>query len=53
MKKTSGRQLPPARQKELLAVLAARFEKNAARHPGLRWPTVQARLEATSRSSGP
>lgn len=46
MKKTSGRKLPPARQKELLAVLAARFETNAARHPGLRWQAVQARLEA-------
>jgi hypothetical protein len=46
MKKTSGRKLPPARQKELLAVLAARFEKNAARHPGLRWQAVQARLDA-------
>jgi hypothetical protein len=46
MKKTSGRKLPPARQKELLAVLAARFEKNAARHPGLRWQVVQSRLES-------
>lgn len=46
MKKTSGRKLPPASQKELLAVLEARFEKSAARHPGLRWQAVQARLEA-------
>ena len=52
MKKTSGRKLPPARQKELLAVLAARFEKNAARHPGLRWQTVQARLEANVEKLG-
>jgi len=46
MKKTNGRKLPPARQKELLGILAARFEKNAGRHPGLRWQAVRARLEA-------
>jgi hypothetical protein len=46
MKKTSKeRKLPPARQKELLATLKQRFEMNAARHPGLRWDAVQARLE--------
>lgn len=38
--------LPAPRQKELLAILRARFEKNAARHSGLRWDEVQARLEA-------
>lgn len=45
-KKPSGKKLPPARQKELLAILKARFEKNAARHAGIRWEAVQARLEA-------
>jgi hypothetical protein len=46
-KKPSGRTLPPARQKELLAILKDRFEENAARHRGLRWDDVQARLEAS------
>jgi hypothetical protein len=41
-----GKTLPPARQKELLKLLKERFEKNAARHPGIRWEAVQARLEA-------
>lgn len=41
-----GRNLPPARRNELLGILKNRFEKNAARHPGLRWEAVQARLEA-------
>jgi hypothetical protein len=47
-KKPSERKLPPARQKELLGVLKNRFEKNDARHPGIRWDTVQARLEANA-----
>ena len=47
MKKTpSGRKLPPARRDELLGILKTRFQKNVARHPGLRWEAVQARLEA-------
>lgn len=45
-KKTSERNLPAARRSELLAILKDRFEKNAARHPGLRWDAVEARLEA-------
>jgi hypothetical protein len=45
-KKPSAKKLPPAREKELLAILKDRFEKNAARHSGLRWDAVQARLEA-------
>jgi hypothetical protein len=45
-KMTIGRKLLPARQKELLGILKSRFEKNAARHPALRWDAVQARLEA-------
>lgn len=48
MKKTQAqeRKLPAARRQELLGTLKSRFEKNAARHPGLRWEAVQARLEA-------
>lgn len=45
-KKPSGRELPPARKQELLGILKERFEKNAARHAGLHWDAVQARLEA-------
>lgn len=45
MKKTE-KKLAAARRTELLGVLKARFEKNAARHRGLGWPEVQARLEA-------
>jgi hypothetical protein len=35
-KKLTGKKLPAARQKELLGILKDRFEKNAARHPGIR-----------------
>lgn len=45
-KKPSGSKLPAARQKELLGILKGRFEKNAARHPGMDWDAVRARLEA-------
>jgi hypothetical protein len=45
-KKPSGRKLPPARRNELLELLRGRFEKNAARHPRIRWEAVQARLES-------
>lgn len=45
MKKPSGRNLPPARRNELLRILEDRFEKNAARHPGIRWEAVRAKLE--------
>jgi hypothetical protein len=44
----AGETLSPARRKELLGILQDRFEKNPARHPGLRWETVQARLEANA-----
>src|SRR5690554_2261922 len=33
-------------QEELTALLKARFEKNMDRHEGIRWPEVQAKLEA-------
>jgi Protein of unknown function (DUF4256) len=42
------KRLPPARRDELLGTLKVRFEKNAARHPGLRWDAVQARLDAST-----
>jgi hypothetical protein len=49
MKKKPGRRtLPAARRKELLDILKHRFEKNPARHRGLRWDAVQARLEANA-----
>jgi hypothetical protein len=38
--------LSQAEREELLGTLRARFEKNRARHKGLEWPRVQARLEA-------
>jgi len=34
-------------REELFAVLKARFEKNMNRHKNLKWPEVQARLEAS------
>lgn len=38
---------PSAAEREaLLETLAARFAKHPARHPGLAWPAVRARLEA-------
>jgi hypothetical protein len=39
------KKLSPAQQKELLATLKSRFEKNKARHKILDWEKVQARLE--------
>lgn len=44
--KSSRRTLPVGRQKELLGILKDRFAKNAARHPGIRWDAVEAKLEA-------
>ena len=38
--------LSPKQRDELLAALKARFDANMARHPGLGWAKVQARLEA-------
>lgn len=49
VKKTlKEKKLPPVRRNELLGTLKVRFEKNAARHPGLRWEDVQARLDANA-----
>ena len=39
------KELPPKHLDELLAALKARFDANKARHPGLVWAKVQARLE--------
>jgi hypothetical protein len=39
-------ELSPKQRDELLAALKARFDANPARHPGLVWAKVQARLEA-------
>jgi hypothetical protein len=44
--KNSKKELPPKQRDELLAALKARFEKNMARHQGLVWTKVQARLES-------
>ena len=40
-----AKELKAPQQKELLATLKSRFEKNTDRHPGLEWVKVQARLE--------
>src|SRR5450432_679819 len=39
------KELSPKQRDELLAALKARFDANKARHPGLVWAKVQARLE--------
>jgi len=44
--KGSKKVLEPKRREELLGVLKDRFEKNTARHKGLKWADVQARLES-------
>jgi hypothetical protein len=45
-KSMSKKTQPAAGREALLATLRARFEKNMARHKGLEWSMVQARLEA-------
>lgn len=40
------KELSPKQRDELLATLQARFDANQARHPGLAWAKVQARLVA-------
>ena len=44
--KSSKKDLSPKQRDELLAALKARFDANKARHQGLVWAKVQARLEA-------
>src|SRR5262245_59628060 len=41
--------LSPQEAKALLTTLKARFEKNPARHKGIEWAKVQAKLEAQPR----
>ncbi|HEX4343054.1 MAG TPA: DUF4256 domain-containing protein [Verrucomicrobiae bacterium] len=43
---SAKKELSPKQREELLAALKARFDANKARHPGLVWAKVQARLEA-------
>ncbi|NIJ52749.1 DUF4256 domain-containing protein [Dyadobacter arcticus] len=43
---TSKKQLSPDQTQELLENLKIRFEKNKARHKGIDWNKVQAKLEA-------
>jgi hypothetical protein len=40
--------LPPQQRESLLSALKTRFEKNMARHKGLEWSKVQAKLEANA-----
>src|SRR5437764_3820322 len=42
---SSRKELLPKQHKELLKTLQARFEKNMARHRGLEWARVKARLD--------
>lgn len=44
---TTKKKLSSAQQQELLSVLKIRFEKNRARHKGVEWTNVQAKLEAS------
>lgn len=41
-----AKQLSPEQQQGLLNALQTRFEKNMARHKGIGWNDVQARLQA-------
>ena len=43
--KNDKKKLSATQQKELIAVLKSRFEKNINRHKGLEWSKVEARLE--------
>ena len=45
---TTRKDLSREQREQLLATLKARFEKNMARHDGLEWPKVRARLEANA-----
>ena len=50
MKKSTGnkKELSAEQRAEFLETLKARFEKNMARHKGLEWAKVKARLEASA-----
>lgn len=45
-KKSSKAKLSSEQHKELLAKLKARFEKNMNRHKGIKWASVEARLDS-------
>ncbi len=47
-KTTRGKNVAAARRDELLGILEKRFAANAARHRGIRWDAVRARLETRS-----
>ena len=47
MPKKNKNALSSTQSEELLKTLKARFEKNMARHKGLEWSKVQAKLEAS------
>src|SRR5271170_2534820 len=47
--KSNKKELSPKQREELLGALKARFDANKARHPGLVWAKVQARLEANAK----
>jgi hypothetical protein len=44
--KNSKKELTLDESEQLLSVLKTRFEKNMSRHKGVKWPDVEARLEA-------
>ncbi|HEY8932533.1 MAG TPA: DUF4256 domain-containing protein [Rariglobus sp.] len=46
MKRTGKKELSPKVREELLDTLKDRFEKNMARHQGIEWAKVRAKLEA-------
>lgn len=46
--KNVKKKLSAVHQKDLLAVLKSRFEKNSNRHKGLDWSKVEAKLEANA-----
>jgi hypothetical protein len=43
---TNKNKLSPEQQTQILDILETRFNKNAARHKGIEWAKVQAKLEA-------
>jgi hypothetical protein len=50
--KTNKKEFAPKQRDELIATLKTRFEKNPARHKGVEWAKVLARLEASPGTLG-
>ena len=48
MSKGNKNKLSPEQGAQLISALKARFEKNKARHKGLEWAPIQARLQASA-----